>query len=114
MPCQQQKGSVWPARHFSSNRYLIARVLVVEWEAYLYQGPKVEPDIKPERMVKRERRDSDIVDLTGDTPIAKQRKTTMEAPIDLTDDWALSDTPIRFIRSIAIYSRARSFFLESL
>ncbi|OBT76398.1 hypothetical protein VF21_03624 [Pseudogymnoascus sp. 05NY08] len=50
------------------------------------QGPKAEPDIKPERMVKRERRDSDIVDLTADAPMAKLRKTTMEAPIDLTDD----------------------------
>ncbi|OBT84583.1 hypothetical protein VE02_06329 [Pseudogymnoascus sp. 03VT05] len=56
-------------------------------EAFQQQrSPKPEPGIKPERMVKRERRDSDIVDLTSDTPMAKQRKTTMEAPIDLSDD----------------------------
>ncbi|KFY08056.1 hypothetical protein V492_06572 [Pseudogymnoascus sp. VKM F-4246] len=56
-------------------------------EAFLrQQDPKPEPGIKPERIVKRERRDSDVVDLTGDAPTAKQRKTTMEAPIDLTDD----------------------------
>ncbi|OBT63950.1 hypothetical protein VE03_05969 [Pseudogymnoascus sp. 23342-1-I1] len=50
------------------------------------QGPKSEPGTKLERMVKRERRDSDIVDLTSDAPMAKQRKTTMQAPIDLTED----------------------------
>ncbi|KFY72116.1 hypothetical protein V499_07733 [Pseudogymnoascus sp. VKM F-103] len=50
------------------------------------QDPKPEPGTKPERIIKRERRDSDIVDLTSDAPTTKQRKTTMEAPIDLTDD----------------------------
>ncbi|ELR02078.1 hypothetical protein VC83_08547 [Pseudogymnoascus destructans] len=55
-------------------------------EAFQWQqSPKPETGIKPERMVKRERRDSDIMDLTGDAPVAKQRKTTMETPIDLTD-----------------------------
>ncbi|KFY91498.1 hypothetical protein V498_05436 [Pseudogymnoascus sp. VKM F-4517 (FW-2822)] len=50
------------------------------------QGPKPEPRIKQERKVKRERRVSDIVDLTSDAPTAKQRKTTMQTPIDLTED----------------------------
>ncbi|KFY49060.1 hypothetical protein V495_00779 [Pseudogymnoascus sp. VKM F-4514 (FW-929)] len=50
------------------------------------QGPKREPGIKAERTVKRERSNSDAVDLTGAAPKSKQRKTSMEAPIDLTDD----------------------------
>jgi hypothetical protein len=36
--------------------------------------------------MKRERNNSDIVDLTGDEPTTKQRKTTMQESIDLTDD----------------------------
>lgn len=108
-PSQHWKGSFWPARPSNVNRYLKSRDLIVEWKAYFHQDPKPEPGIKPERFVKRERRDSDIVDLTGDAPTAKQRKTTMEAPIDLTDDWAPQDTPSIFIRSMAIYSRSSNW-----
>lgn len=60
--------------------------VVVEREAYFHQGPKPEPGIKPERVFKRERNNSDVVDLTRDAPAEKQRKTTIQAPIDLTDD----------------------------
>ncbi|KFX99241.1 hypothetical protein V490_01888 [Pseudogymnoascus sp. VKM F-3557] len=50
------------------------------------QMSKADPGIKRERTVKRERNDSVSVDLTGDAPTVKQRKTTLQEPIDLTDE----------------------------
>ena len=40
MPCQQKKGSVWPARLFSSNKYLISWAMICRTKGSLPLGSK--------------------------------------------------------------------------